>query len=243
MKKISINCDIGEGVGNEKELMPFIQHCNIACGGHAGNSETMTEMVKLAIENDVAIGAHPSYPDRVNFGRKSMVIGADKLIESIQNQINHLIEIASINGAKVTHIKPHGALYNDIAKDKKLAETFIKAINPYKFEMKLFVPFNSVIERVAIENNFTVFYEAFADRNYNDDLSLLKRKDKNALITDVQTVVKHVSEMIKTGQVNTINNQKVEIKAQTFCVHSDSKNAVAIVKELFKLKEESIGYI
>jgi len=236
MKSISINCDIGEGVGNEHEIMPFIQHCNIACGGHAGDSESMTEMVKLAVQNNVFIGAHPSYPDKVNFGRKSLVFDSERLIKSIRDQINHLIEVATIEGAKVTHIKPHGALYNDVAKDAILAKNFITAITPYKFEMALFVPFNSVIEMIAIENGFTILYEAFADRNYNNDLSLLNRKDNNALITDEQLVVEHVREMISTGRVNTVNNQKVEIKADIFCLHSDNKNAVSIVKELIKLR-------
>lgn len=238
MKSIGVNCDIGEGVGDEHELMPFIQHCNIACGGHAGDSESMSEMVKLAIQNNVNIGAHPSYPDKANFGRKSLVFDSEKLIKSIRNQINHLIEIATIEDAKVSHIKPHGALYNDIAKDETLAKTFVKAIAPYKFEMTLFVPFNSVIERIAIEDGFAIFYEAFADRSYNDDLSLLTREDENALITDLKSVVKHVKGMANSGQVNTINKKKSEIRADTFCVHSDNKNAISIVKELYKFRNK-----
>ncbi len=236
MKTISINCDIGEGVGNEKELMPFIQYGNIACGGHAGNSDSMTEMVQLAIENKVLIGAHPSYPDRLNFGRKPVFIKELELIKSIRSQIDQLIEVAKKNEAKLWHIKPHGALYNDIAKSESLAQVFIEAITSYKSDMTLFVPYRSAIERLARENNFSILYEAFADRNYNDDLSLVTRSDKNALIVDAQSVVKHIEEIVETGKVNTVNNKKIEIKADTFCVHADTENAIGIVKEIHNMK-------
>ncbi len=236
MKTISINCDIGEGVGNEKDLLPFIQHCNIACGGHAGDTESMTEMVRLAIENKVLIGAHPSYPDRHNFGRKSLLIKDFELINSIRGQIDQLIKVAKINGVKLWHIKPHGALYNDIAKNESLAQVFIEAITPYKPDLTLFVPFNSAIEKLATKNDFSILYEAFADRNYNDDLSLVTRSEKNALIIDAQSVVKHIEEIVKAGKVNSVNNKKIEIRADTFCVHADTENAVSIVKEIHKLK-------
>lgn len=236
MKTISINCDIGEGVGNEKELMPFIQYGNIACGGHAGNSDSMTEMVQLAIKNKVLIGAHPSYPDRLNFGRKPVFIKELELIKSIRSQIDQLIEVAKKNEAKLWHIKPHGALYNDIAKSESLAQVFIEAITSYKSDMTLFVPYRSAIERLARENNFSILYEAFADRNYNDDLSLVTRSDNNALIVDAQSVVKHIEEIVKTGKVNTVNNKKIEIKADTFCVHADTENAIGIVKEIHNMK-------
>lgn len=232
IKNININCDIGEGAANENKLMPFIQYCNIACGGHAGDEISMTNMVKLAIANQVKIGAHPSYPDKENFGRKSLLINSDKLIDSIQSQINKLIKITENYGSSITHIKPHGALYNDIAKNVSLAKIFMKAISIYKLNTILFVPFNSAIEKIAIENGFTVFYEAFADRNYNDDLSLVNRSKNNALITSNQLIINHVKEIVETGMVKTINNIKVKIKADTFCVHSDTKNALSIVKNL-----------
>jgi len=237
MGKVKINCDVGEGIENEQELMPYIQYCNIACGGHAGDVKSMTKMVELAIANKVKIGAHPSYPDKTNFGRKSLIIDRDKLIKTIRDQIDHLICIAKKSNMCVGHIKPHGALYNDIAKSKNLAKTFIEAIIIYKFNTTLFVPYESAIETVAIENGFSIFYEAFADRNYNDDLSLVSRKDSNALIRNSDASVRHVEEMLITGKVTSINNTKVKIKADTFCVHSDTINAISIVKELNKIND------
>lgn len=235
MKSYKINCDVGEGVGNESELMPFIQYCNIACGGHTGDSNSMNEIVEIAIQNNVLIGAHPSYPDRVNFGRKTMQIFSEELIGTIQSQIESLLSIVKSSGTSLFHIKPHGALYNDIAKNKLLALTFLEAIKPYKFDLKLFVPYKSVIEEKAIENGFSIIYEVFADRNYNDDLSLVSRNQKNSMIVDSVDVIQHVSKIIESGKVTTITNKKVAIKANTFCVHSDTDNAVLLVKELNKL--------
>jgi len=232
MNKININCDVGEGINNEADLMPYINSCNIACGGHAGNVESMNLVVELAIKNNVKIGAHPSYPDKENFGRKTMVIESNTLKISIQNQVNSLLEVLSKNGAKLNHIKPHGALYNDIAKNKELAIVFLDAILPFKNSIKLYVPFNSEIEKNAIKEGFLVVYEAFADRNYNNDLSLVSRQNNNAIISNPAIIFKHVSEMLDTNKVTTILGEKVPIKASTFCVHSDTNNAVQIVKYL-----------
>ncbi len=230
-----INCDVGEGVGNEPQLMPYIQYCNIACGGHSGDANSMEKMVDLAIKNDVLIGAHPSYPDIKSFGRKTIDIPENELVESIRFQINNLIAIAKKRGAKLFHIKPHGALYNDVAKEELLALTFLKAIEPYKDYTKLFVPFNSVIQDKASKNEFEIIYEAFADRNYNNDLSLVSRSFKNATISIPEKVIKHVDEIMTSGKVTTISNKKIAIKADTFCVHSDTENAILLVKALNKL--------
>jgi len=186
MNRLNINCDVGEGVNNEMTLMPYIQSCNIACGGHAGNKKLMEKVVKLALKHEVNIGAHPSYPDIENFGRKTMIIDPSELAKTIQKQINLLNKIVIEQGGSLSHIKPHGALYNDVSKNKDLALHFLNAILPYKNSVKLFVPFNSEIEICALENGFSIVYEAFADRNYNDDLSLVARNEKEAVITDVR---------------------------------------------------------
>ncbi|WP_457619272.1 5-oxoprolinase subunit PxpA [Lutibacter sp.] len=232
MKKLEINCDVGEGIHNEDLLMPYIQSCNIACKGHAGNMKIMNFVVELAIKYNVKIGAHPSYPDKENFGRKTMIIEENKLRNSIQNQINSLLKVTKEKGVTLHHIKPHGALYNDIAKNNKLALQFLESILPYKKTVKLYVPYNSVIAKKAKEKGFVIIYEAFADRNYNDDLSLVSRKNKEALITNKQAIFKHVLEMLTEEKVTTISGNKKKIKATTFCVHSDTKNAVEIVKYL-----------
>jgi len=235
MKSYKINCDVGEGVGNEFELMPYIHYCNIACGGHAGDSNSMNEIAEIAIRNNVLIGAHPSYPDRVNFGRKTMQLSSEELIRTIQSQIESLLSIVKSKGKSLFHIKPHGALYNDISNNTELSLTFLEAIEPYKFDLKLFVPYNSVIEKEAIKSGFSIIYEVFADRNYNDDLSLVSRNEENSMIANSKDVITHVHEIIESGKVTTITNKKVIIKANTFCVHSDTDNAVLLVKELYKL--------
>jgi len=234
MKQVMINCDVGEGVHNEAQLMPYIQACNIACGGHAGDEKLMSTVVQLAIKHQVKVGAHPSYPDKLNFGRKTVPIKAEDLKESIQTQINSLIKVIDEKGANLHHIKAHGALYNDIAKNRELALVFLEAILPYKNEVNIYVPFNSEIEKCAIKNGFKIIYEAFADRNYNDDLSLVSRDKKDAIISEPKAILKHVTEINKFNKVTTITGKKVSIQATTFCVHSDTENAVEIVAYLHK---------
>jgi UPF0271 protein len=233
MRNIEINCDVGEGFDNEAELFPYIQSCNIACGGHTGDQSSMQNVVELAIKNNIKIGAHPSYPDKINFGRKTLVMKERSLQDSIRHQVNSLHQIVLNNGGVLHHIKPHGALYNDIAKNNELAIHFLNAIKPFKAVVKLYVPYNSAIAANAKKFGFKIIYEAFADRNYNDDLSLLTRKGKNALLTDPAKILQHVLYMLNNGKVNTISGNKIPIKVQTFCVHSDTKNAVEIVRKLY----------
>lgn len=234
MKKRDINCDVGEGVNNEAELMPYIQSCNIACGAHAGSELIMEQVVALAIKHHVKIGAHPSYPDAKNFGRKTVVMEPLKLKKSIQYQINVLRKIVDNQGGILHHIKPHGALYNDLANSNELSLCFLDAILPYKETAKLYVPYNSAIEKNAILQGFSVIYEAFADRNYNDDLRLVSRQKKEALITNPEVILKRVLEMENNKKIKTISGRNMDIKATTFCVHSDTKNAVEIVTYLYK---------
>ncbi|EIJ40442.1 MULTISPECIES: 5-oxoprolinase subunit PxpA [Galbibacter] len=242
MDEIIINCDLGEGIGNEEQLMPYIQSCNIACGGHAGNRETIEKVVELAVQNNVAIGAHPSYPDKENFGRVSLSISEEQLINSIQQQLNLFQEVLTKKGASLHHIKPHGALYNDIAKDEDLAMTFLKAIGDYKNEMGIYVPYKSKIARKALQNGFRIFYEAFADRAYNDDLSLVSRTLPNAILTNKEEVLKQVLHIAKNDSVVTINNKIVATDASTFCVHSDTENAQEIVEFLYNnIQTATIG--
>lgn len=232
MEKIDINCDVGEGLNNEDVLMQYIQSCNIACGSHAGNKKQMQNIVALAIKYKVKIGAHPSYPDEENFGRKTMVMEPDEFKKSIQNQINLLLKIVKEQGVSLHHIKPHGALYNDLAKSDDLSVKFLNAVMPYKNMVKLYVPYNSAIEKNALKKGFSIIYEAFADRNYNDDLSLVSRQEKEALIINPKLILQNVLEMVNTQKVTTVSGKKVPIKAATFCVHSDTENAIEIVQVL-----------
>ena len=229
---IDINCDVGEGRNNEHLLMPYINSCNIACGAHAGDTQTMERVVELAIYNNVKIGAHPSYPDKENFGRISMEIHPSELRKTLRNQIKLLEKEVHSHGQSIHHIKPHGALYNDLVKDKNLAVGFLNSLKDYLQSYKLFVPFGSVIAKEAEKRDVIVVYEAFADRNYNDDLSLVSREEDNAVLVNTNEIIKHVSGMVKNGLVTTVSGKKIPITASTICVHSDTANAVEIVKQL-----------
>lgn len=238
---VDINCDVGEGITNERLLMKYISSCNIACGGHFGNANTIDETIKLAIKNKVLIGAHPSFPDKENFGRKVLHISHTELQKSIENQLDVFVSRLSIFNKKLHHIKPHGALYNLIAVDENFARTFIKSIKKYSKNTFLYVPYNSVIEKVAIENNIKIKHEAFADRNYNDDLTLVSRTSNNAMILNPKEVFNHVFLMVKKKKVTTISGLEKSIKADTFCIHGDAKNALEIVSYLYRnLKKEDI---
>lgn len=228
---IDINCDVGEGLDNEHLLMPYISSCNIACGGHAGDSKTMNKVVTSTKEYQVKIGAHPSYPDRENFGRKSMQLSKEELSKTINEQIELLKKITDELDTSIHHIKPHGALYNDLAKDTFLANTFLDSIQNYKKEYALYVPFGSAIATEALRRGFDIIYEAFADRNYNNDLTLVSRKESNAVITDTRQIVKHIS-MMRNEKVKSATGKYIPIRAATFCVHSDTKNVVDIVRKI-----------
>ncbi|MEP2058991.1 MAG: 5-oxoprolinase subunit PxpA [Maribacter litoralis] len=229
MRTIDINCDVGEGVGNEKELFPMISSCNIACGGHAGSKETIRWCLELAKEFNVKVGAHPSYPDKENFGRVSMSISDADLIKSIQAQMQLFESVRSKLNTPLHHIKPHGALYNDIAKNEQLSQAFLKSIEAFKDEVYLYVPFNSVVEKVAKNNGYKVRIEAFADRNYNNDLYLVSRKEDNALISNEEEVLKHVLRMAKDNAVKTITNEDIAMYADTYCIHGDTPSALQIL--------------
>ncbi|TVZ25299.1 UPF0271 protein [Gillisia sp. Hel_I_86] len=231
MKTIHINCDLGEGGKYDAQLMPHISACNIACGGHAGDAETMLKTVSLAMENKVEIGAHPSYPDRENFGRQSLDISEKELKRSIQEQLFLLAEIVKKQGGKLTHIKPHGALYNDAARDEKIAQTVLDAILESGLDLMLYAPENSMISRLA-EGKIPVLFEAFADRNYNPNFSLVSRAKNNALITQKEAVFKHLYSMFFKGEIVCEKSIKIPSRAATFCLHSDTPNSVEILEYL-----------
>jgi UPF0271 protein len=236
-----INVDVGEGIGNEEQLMPFISSCNIACGGHAGDYETMRAVVDLAKKHRVKIGAHPSFPDEENFGRKIMKMPCVALYTTIKNQIKDLIQVLNENGLQLHHVKPHGALYNLAAVDIKVANVIIEVMKSLMTGAKLYVPYQSVIANLALQHNIPVTYEAFADRNYNDDLTLVSRSKKNALIYNSEDLFKHVFSMITSDKVKTISGELVAIKADTFCVHGDNPKAVNLIIDLYqRLNEKGI---
>ncbi len=232
--KIDINCDVGEGVTNERLLFPYISSCNIACGGHFGDENTIDETIKLALKHNVLIGAHPSFPDKENFGRKIINIAAEGLQKSIQDQLDLFLERLANFNVKLHHIKPHGALYNLIAVDEIAAENFIKTIKNYMEEVYLYVPYNSVIAKVALKHNINIKYEVFLDRNYNDDYTLVSRNTENAIKTDAKEIINQLYKIISEEKIKVISGNEKLIKADTFCIHGDHTNSLEILKYLTK---------
>ncbi len=234
MKKyiIDINCDTGEGQENEAQLFPHISSCNIACGGHAGDEGSIEKCIALAQQYGVRIGAHPSYPDRKNFGRISLSIPPDELIQSIRNQLDVFMLALNRKQASLHHIKPHGALYNDMVKDRALAEFFIKGIKPYINGVKLYAPYDSALANIAAQQQIEVSFEAFVDRNYNSDLSLVSRAKPDALIHQPESVIEHLARMVQRGEVRTVDGETIPIKAHTFCIHGDTTSALQILTYL-----------
>lgn len=229
---IDINCDLGEGAGNDALLMPYLSSCNIACGGHAGNDDTMKETIRLALQHNVKIGAHPSFPNRENFGRTEMNLPNNELSTLIIAQIIRLKILTEEAGGKLNHVKPHGALYNMAAVNDSTAEAVIDAMAAFDKGLILYVPYGSVIAKKAIERNIPILYEAFADRNYNNDLTLVSRQLSNAVMKDSGDVLAHVVSMVKEKKVKTVDGDLVKIEAGTICVHGDNPHAVEIVSHL-----------
>ena len=236
---LNINCDLGEGLNNEHIIMPLIDSCNIACGGHAGDIGSMIECVEISIKNNVRIGAHPSYPDKINFGRKKIDISPSELSYSIISQIESLETIADSYGLELNHIKAHGALYNQMIIDTELSNLYLDTIKEFKKKCSLYIPYKSEIEKIALKKGFSIIYEVFGDRNYNDDLSLVSRNNENALITDPESVLNHIKTIKETESVKTINGNYKKIKFDTICIHSDTNNSIDILKKINQEFDES----
>lgn len=242
--KIDINADVGEGFNNETQLMPYLSSCNIACSGHAGDFKSMTKVVKLAKKHNVKVGAHPSFPDKANFGRKEIDISSEELFKSLKSQIEDLLKIVTSENLKLHHIKPHGALYNLAAKNETIAKTIVDVLDSFPENLKLYASPKSVISEVAKSRHIEVVFEGFADRNYNEDLSLVSRQNSDALITKKETVFEHVFNMISNQKVKTISGVEVEFFVDTVCVHGDTENAQEILRYLYgNLKKKNIEII
>lgn len=224
-KSIDINADVGEGLDNEVQLIPFLSSCNIACGGHAGNETSMTSVVKLAKQHQVKVGAHPSFPDKENFGRLQIDISLEDLLESLKIQVNALLKILNTEKESLHHIKPHGALYNLANTDKGYAEVVISLMKHYDNSIKLYAPYESVVAKLAEIEGVKIVFEAFADRNYNEDLTLVSRTKPQALIEDAVQMNAHVINMVLNDRVKTVNGVEKDIKAETICIHGDHPQA------------------
>jgi 5-oxoprolinase (ATP-hydrolysing) subunit A len=233
------NCDLGEGCSNDAELMNYISSANIACGFHAGNASGMRETVELAVNKRVAIGAHPSYFDLANFGRSEMSVSAQEVFDIVLYQTSALKGVCEAFGAKLHHVKPHGALYNQAAKDKILAAAIANAVKKLDANLILYGLSGSCLISEAEKIGLRTKSEVFADRTYQADGSLTPRNMPDALIKNVDTGIKQVLQMIDKQTVTTTNGEIIKLKAETICIHGDGENAVEFAKSIYqKLNEK-----
>ena len=212
-----------------KPYIKLISSCNIACGGHAGSDESILKTINLAKANQVKIGAHPAYPDKEKFGRTSLDISIVSLVESIDSQLNNFKRHIEYTHAKWHHIKFHGALYNDLKHNRDIAKALVELIKEKHKNIALYVPPNSVIKSIA-EAQIPIFVEGFADRAYNQDLSLVSRQEFNAVLFDEKEVVQQILNMIIHQKVKTISGQRVPIQVDTICLHGDNPKALDLAK-------------
>ncbi len=241
IRSIDINCDMAEGFGNERELMPWISSANIACGYHAGNEELMKETIDLCLKHQVAIGAHPSFPDRENFGRTTMNWGREQIINLITDQLQLVENMAKQQGAKLHHVKPHGALYNMAAKDAALSNSIAAAIRDFDGSLILYGLSQSSMIQEAENLHVKFAHEVFADRTYQPDGSLTPRTQPNALIENEAEALAQAIRLVKENKVGTVTGGLIEVKADTICLHGDGKHAVDFAKLIYsELVKEKI---
>ena len=231
-KPADINCDMGEGIGNDELIIPFINSVNIACGYHAGDEDTMKKTVELALKNNIKIGAHPSYMDRENFGRTDFHLPSQQLYDLVTTQVFLLDKIVKTAGACLHHVKPHGALYNMSAKDVSLATVIAKAVKDFDSNLILVGLSGSDSINEAKKIGLKTASEVFADRTYQNDGTLTPRSQSHALIEEVDNAVKQVLQMIKKGMVTTTSGKTIPIIAETICIHGDGKHAVEFAKAI-----------
>lgn len=237
-KTVNINADLGEGAKNDAQIMPLIASCSIACGGHAGDRTSVEKTIVSAKKHQVKIGAHPSYPDRENFGRKSIQISSEGLQKSLEEQLINFKTIADNQNAKIYHVKPHGALYNDAAKEESLSKIIVDAIIKVLGKTMVYAPPQSTLSRVAAEAGLTVCSEAFIDRKYQEDGSLVSRNEKGALITDKSVAWEQLKNMVESQQVQTRSEKMISMQASTFCIHGDQEKAVEILDYIHQRAKE-----
>jgi 5-oxoprolinase (ATP-hydrolysing) subunit A len=242
---VDINCDTGEGIGNEAAIMPFITSANIACGFHAGDEAAMREMVALCLQHGVKIGAHPSFPDRENFGRVDSIakgLKPEAVAEIVSEQLFALQKICNELGATLHHVKPHGALYNRAAWDEEVAAQVCKGIKAVNPQLIVFGLSGSKMSGIAAQHGLFFLHEVFADRTYQDDGSLTLRSQANALITDEAACLAQAQQMISENKVTTVSGKQIPIQADTLCIHGDGPHAItfATVIHTWLHKRESL---
>src|SRR5699024_10725258 len=234
---IDINCDMGESfgvynMGRDEEILDYITSANIACGFHAGDQSTMRKTVKMALEKDVGIGAHPGFPDLNGFGRRYIALSPEEIYELVIYQVGALQGFVKAEGGTMQHVKAHGALYNHAAKDKSIAESIAKAVYDLDPELILFGLAGGELVEAGEQVGLPTASEVFADRTYQEDGSLTSRREKDALILDQEVASSQVVQMAKNGKVRSQQGTDISIKADTVCIHGDGIHALEFAQQI-----------
>jgi UPF0271 protein len=229
---VDLNADLGEGAGHDAELFELVSSANIATGFHAGDSDTMHAAVSAAKEHGVAVGAHPSFFDRENFGRKELKVSDQEVFDAVAYQLGIFQAIASTAGVQPNHVKPHGALYNMAVRDQKLADEIARAIESVDPKLILFAPAATELARAGEAHGLQIAREVFADRNYLNDGWLVPRTRPDALLHDPKEAAQRVLRMLREGKVCSVEGRDVDVRAETICVHGDTPGAVEFAREL-----------
>jgi UPF0271 protein len=239
--RVDLNADLGEGAGHDDELLAIVSSASIACGFHAGDPATIAASVASARAAGVAVGSHPSFADRENFGRSEIEISSDNLFALVVYQVGAFNALATATGSRPNHVKPHGALYNMAAREMKLADAIARAVAACDRSLVLFAPGGSELARAAEAHGLRVAREVFADRNYMPDGSLVSRSRPDALLHDADEAAARVIRMLRERVVRSVDGTDVPIEADTICVHGDTPDAVSFARNVrARLEEEGV---
>ncbi|WPH19714.1 5-oxoprolinase subunit PxpA [Variovorax paradoxus] len=240
--QIDLNADLGEGAGSDEALLGLVSSANIACGWHAGDAKTMQQCVRWAIAHGVAIGAHPSFPDRENFGRSTMHLPPDEIVANVLYQVGALAAIAKAEGGQLSHVKAHGQLYNQAVKEPELADALCEAVRRFDPSLRFFGLAGSGMIDAARRAGLTPVEEVFADRGYMPDGSLVPRSQPGALIEDEEQSLAQTLSLVRDRQVRAIDGSIVPVNAQTVCLHGDGAHALAFARRIReRLQQEGIA--
>ncbi|MBF6611879.1 MAG: LamB/YcsF family protein [Chloroflexi bacterium] len=245
MKQIDLNCDMGESygvwrMGRDAEIMPFVTSANVACGAHAGDPNVMAATVRMAREHGVAVGAHPGYPDLAGFGRRPMALTPDEITRWLLAQIGALWAIARSEGVELCHVKPHGALYNEAARDEAVAYAVVRAVKSFSPLMPLVCLTASIAAQLSQQEGLTTLLEGFADRAYQPNGSLAHRQEAASVYSSPQVAAAQAVQLAE-GSVTALDGSTLRVQVDTICVHSDTPNAPAIAQEVGRRLREA-GY-
>ena len=239
---IDLNADLGEGAGSDEALLGLVSSANIACGWHAGDAKTMRQCVRWAIAHGVAIGAHPSFPDRENFGRSTMHLPPDEIVSNVLYQVGALAAIVKAEGGQLTHVKAHGQLYNQAVKEPELADALCEAVRRFDPSLKFFGLAGSNMIDAARRAGLTPVEEVFADRGYMPDGSLVPRSQPGALIENEEQSIAQTLSLVRDHKVTAIDGSTVAVNAQTVCLHGDGAHALAFARRIReRLEAEGIA--